>query len=276
VSRLDPEAILQRLAYEIPAELHEEVYLIGSLAAAYHYREQIELRGVNTKDADLVIQPVGNVAAANKIASTLLKAGWEWKFDFAPLGNATTPDDALPDVRLKSPDSSTVYWIELQGLPERGQVAPVRRTRVVVESGHLSVPAYRFAGVTAHNLRATSQGIRCAVPAMMALANLLAHPTVGVQKMNSLIGGRECLRSAKDLGRVLAFAYLSDRREVEAWLAPWLMTLQACFPREWPLLGARTGAGLRALLADTSALRDAHWATTYGLLSGKGLAGGSA
>ncbi len=50
-----------------------------------------------------------------------------------------------------------------------------------------------------------------------------------------------------------------------------MRALQACFPRSWKTLGAHAGTGLRALLADTQAMSDAHWATTYGLLSGKGV-----
>ncbi len=269
--RLDPDAILDRLAREIPTDLHDDVYLIGSLAAAHHFRGRIELGGVNTKDADLVVQPVGNIATVEAIATKLRAAGWMWKLDYAPVGATTTPEDALPDVRLFPPGDGATYWIELQGLPEIEQAQEIRRLRVVVEGGHLSVPAYRFGGLTARGLHATPQGIPCADPSMMALANLLGHPEVGVRRMSSPIGGRECLRSAKDLGRVLAFACLSDPREIEAWLDPWSQALQACFPRSWKGLGARTGAGLRALLADGQAMSDAHWTTTYGLLSGKGV-----
>ncbi len=206
MSRLDPDAILNRLAREIPAALHAHVYLIGSLAAAHHHRGKLDVGGVNTKDADLVVQPVGNIATVEAIASKLRAAGWKWKLDFGPAGSAATPEDALPDVRLYPPESGAAYWIELQGLPEIEQVQDVRRLRVVIGGGHFSVPAFRFGGLTARGLRATPQGIPCADPSMMALANLLGHPDVGNRRMSSPIAGRECLRSAKDLGRVLALA----------------------------------------------------------------------
>lgn len=46
---------------------------------------------------------------------------------------------------------------------------------------------------------------------MMALANLLEHPTIGASTMSSPIGGKTLKRANKDLGRVLAIATLSGQ-----------------------------------------------------------------
>lgn len=269
--QLDPDAILARLARDIPPRLLRNLYLIGSLAAGFHFRAALESRAVNTKDADLVVQPVGNLDAVAKIASNLRKSRWNWKLDFGPVGSATTPEGKLPDIRLYPPGRNPKYWVELQGLPKPDQAEPVRRTRVVIDGEHFAVPAFRFAGITARGLRDTPRGIRYADPAMMALSNLLAHPEVGTHRMSTAIAGRRCLRSAKDLGRVLAFARLCDRREVQGWVGPWLRALRSSFPRTWRAIGVRAGAGLRALLADEDGMSDAHWAMRNGLLSGLGV-----
>jgi hypothetical protein len=68
---------------------------------------------------------------------------------------------------------------------------------------------------------------------MMALANLLHHPSIGSETMNGLIGGREIKRSNKDLGRVLALAQLSEARQEDSlldWPKLWSMRCKADFP----------------------------------------------
>ena len=60
---LDPKKLFRRLAGEIPKILHPHVLIVGSLAAAYHYRSQLKTRAVNTKDADLIVHPAGDVGS---------------------------------------------------------------------------------------------------------------------------------------------------------------------------------------------------------------------
>ena len=105
---------------------------------------------------------------------------------------------------------------------------------------------------------------------MMALSNLLAHPTIDEKKrITDPIEGRRLLRSAKDLGRVLALARLANRPDIEAWPATWETALRAKYPeREVAGLGARAGNGIRALLSHREALADAHFAVDVGLLRG--------
>ncbi len=79
------------------------------------------------------------------------------------------------------------------------------------------------------------------------------------------------LRSAKDLGRVLALEWLAGREEMITWLGWWLTGLQQCFPGEWRELARRSGRGLQELLADQAALEEACVTTNIGLLNGKGI-----
>jgi hypothetical protein len=106
---------------------------------------------------------------------------------------------------------------------------------------------------------------------MMALANLLSHSAVGNQRMSAPIGGRAILRSAKDLGRVLALAWLSGRDAAERWLEEWEPALRGCFPRRWRSLARGAGSGLQELLDNREALEEARITTEVGLLSGRGV-----
>ncbi len=101
----------------------------------------------------------------------------------------------------------------------------------------------------------------------MALANLLSHPEVGTKIMSELIGDKEILRSAKDLGRVLSLARLHEG-DIEVWLPIWEAALAKHFPSDHRDLAGHAGDGLRELLDDEDALEQAHHTTTVGLLRG--------
>ena len=104
----------------------------------------------------------------------------------------------------------------------------------------------------------------------LALANLLEHPEIKPGTMSGLIGGREIKRSNKDLGRVLAIARLSIRKDEDsllAWPGQWVKALQARFPDDWRELALRAGAGLRQLLSQPNDLEEAHHTCVYGLLA---------
>ena len=105
---------------------------------------------------------------------------------------------------------------------------------------------------------------------MMALSNLLAHPRVGSDRISApLAAGRCPLRSAKDLGRVLALAHLAGRAATEEWPALWDAALRAKYlPSEVSELGEHAGDGLRELLSNAAAFDDAHFSVDVGLLSG--------
>ncbi|MCE9581678.1 MAG: hypothetical protein K8T20_04085 [Planctomycetes bacterium] len=266
---LDPQALVPRIAAGIPSGLRKHAYLVGSLAAAWHYREQLRFRAIRTKDADVVIQPVGAAKEIARIAQSLRKKGWRWlNIDERGPGTAATPEDELAAIRLTPPTGDDDYFIEFLGLPEVEQSASKRWVRVILKEGHFGVPCFRFMGVTARNLRLAVGGLKYADPAMMALSNLLSHPKIGNAEMSSPINGRKCLRSAKDLGRVLAFARLQSRAELSLWKDPWLEALRAAFPKSWRKMGAGVGAGVRELLSHRRGLDDALWTAGHGLLVG--------
>lgn len=257
-TRLDPRKVLNVLVRDVPRRFHRNLCLIGSLAAAYHFRDELERRAVNTKDADIVVQPVGSVDTVRRIALALRRDGWTW----TPYGG-----EGLPDVRLCPPSKAASYFVEFQGFPAREQSEPVVRATIEIEGDRHSVPCFRFAGLTLHDRQDTLDGIKYAHPAMMALANLLSHPIVGAARMSSPIRGRRLLRSAKDLGRVLAMAHLLAQSEVEGWIRAWTAALRGRFPRAWRRLGAGAGSGLRELLDDRHAFEEAWTAVDYGLLN---------
>ena len=63
MKRLEPEPLFEQLVSDLPSALHEHVFVVGSLAAAYHFRVELRQQGVNTKDADLVIHPAGDTVS---------------------------------------------------------------------------------------------------------------------------------------------------------------------------------------------------------------------
>jgi hypothetical protein len=132
------------------------------------------------------------------------------------------------------------------------------------------MPSFRFMGLTGHDRQASSQGIAYAAPAMMALSNLLSHPTITDVRIESgeLEGMRRC---SKDLGRVLALAYLAGREVTEGWPASWREGLVKAFPRTWREHASRAGAGIRALMDDTDAMNEAAKFNEISLLNGLGV-----
>jgi hypothetical protein len=263
--KLDPIALFERLATDIPRELHGNLFVTGSLAAAYHFQAQLEGRAVNTKDADLVVHPAGNVGSCQQMAGRLLALGWTRTEECFPRPTPE-PADELRAIRLYPPGSHD-YFLEFLNVPEQGQAEPKRWIKIQMEDGWYGLPSFRFLGVTSLNRLKSSVGLEYASPSMMALANLLAHPRVGTDRIESgpMLG---ILRAAKDLGRVIALARLAGRNETEQWLPEWRSALERCFPGTWRELAVRAGDGLRELLGDDNALEDARKTTDVGLLSG--------
>jgi hypothetical protein len=85
------------------------------------------------------------------------------------------------------------------------------------------------------------------------------------------VEGRTIMRAAKDLGRVLALAWLSDAETLRTWADSWRTALAQRFPKENLELARRAGDGVRALLADPDALDQARHSVVTGLLSGHDL-----
>lgn len=267
--RLDPKVLFDLIAAHVPSDLRPNILVVGSLAAAFHYREKLALRGVTTKDADVVIQPAGAIEECRTIARRLLAAGWR-KTDKCWPSPQPHPHEALRAIRLYPP-ATEAYFIELLAFPPVGQVASKAWIPIELDDGWYGLPSFRFLGLTAQRAQSAPDGLMYAAPAMMALANLLSHPALGSDRMSEEIGGRTLLRSAKDLGRVLALARLAEREETEAWPAVWEIGLREAFPEQCAALAARAGDGLRALLEDPGAMDEARHAVDIGLLSGYGV-----
>ncbi len=135
---------------------------------------------------------------------------------------------------------------------------------------YFGLPMFEFMALLQVGHRSTEHDIAYAKPSMMALANLLSHPNLskGVT-MSSEIEGQTIHRSAKDLGRVLAIAWLTSPTELDEWSKEWAEALHTVFPDRWHELAMQAGEGLRALLRDKEIFVEAHYTCSIGLLAGK-------
>lgn len=276
MSEVSPKAVLSQVAKAVPEACRENIVVIGSLAAGYHFFKDDPDKAVRTKDVDCVLAPLhAAVGAGQSIARQLLDAGWEHRRegDHQKPGNADTPVDELPAVRLfppgVDPESESAWFIELLTVPGTSEIQGRTWTRLPLGSDeHYGLPTFRFISVTAYDaLPAEELGIRYARPEMMALANLLEHPEIKPDLMSGLIADRSIKRSNKDLGRVLAIATLADLDDYRPWATSWQQALQTCFPNEWQQLALRVGNGLRALLDSPTDLEEAHHTCLNGLLA---------
>jgi hypothetical protein len=267
MSQLDPSAIFALIAAQLPKDLHDHLLIIGSLAAAYHYKDKLFVDTVNTKDADVVVQPAGAIEECRTIAARLVAANWVRRAGCVP---AATRDavDKEQVIRLHPPGTD-LYFVELLAFPADNQQEAREWIPIELEGGWYALPSFRHLRLLSLEQCTSAEGVRYASPAMMALANLLAHPTIGAKRVTEPIKNRNPLRSAKDLGRVLALARLADREGVEAWPAAWEKAVRAKYPAtEAAALGASAGAGIRALLENREALEDARFCVDDGLLQG--------
>ena len=265
MTRLDPVELFGRIASDIPESLHSHLIVTGSLAAAYEYHAQLEGQAVNTKDADLVVHPAGEEQHCAEMTQNLLNLGWTRTEQCFPQPSSE-PVDNLRAIRLYPPKSSD-YFIEFLNVPAVGQEPAKKWIPLQLADGWYGLPSFRYMGVVALGPLKSRAGIEYANPAMMALANLLAHPAVGNSRIESgTMSG--LLRSAKDLGRVIALAHLAGRDETENWVAPWISAIETCFPKSKARLISTLGDGLREMIGDPAALEDAHKTTDIGLLSG--------
>ncbi|MHC4956385.1 MAG: hypothetical protein ACYTGZ_21295 [Planctomycetota bacterium] len=269
MTRLDPELLFEQLAEALPDDVHDHVFVVGSLAAAYHFRVKLDQQGVNTKDADLVVHPAGNTGSCVAMAERLFEREWRRHPD-CWASKSPEPSDALRAIRLYPPDSMD-YFVEFLNLPEPDQVDTKIWIPIELHDGWYGLPTFRFQGLSACDRLVSNQGLEYASPAMMALPNLLSHPTVRPERMSMAIGGREILRSAKDLGRVLALAHLASRDEVEAWLDAWHDGITTCFPDDWRALAQGAGTGLRELLTQNAFVDEALHTCEVGILRGRGV-----
>lgn len=266
---LTPAAILAQVSAAVPADLRGNITIIGSLAAGYQLFRRNSPQYVRTKDIDCVLVPQSAaVHIGRSVAERLMEDGWTHRNigDHTEPGTSETRDADLPAIRLVPPGSQT-WFLELLTVPKSSPNASRSWTRVELSTGHFGLPSFRFLPITIHTPTVTEFGISCARPEMMALSNLLEHPSISEVTMSGLIAGRSIKRSNKDLGRAIAIARLSADL-LDTWPDLWLDALINCFPNDHKLLTAKVGAGLRALLNSGADLEEALTTCNNGLLAG--------
>ncbi len=273
---LSPSEVLAQVASALPADVRGNVIIIGSLAAGYHFFAGDGARAIRTKDVDRLFSPHSKaIAAATEVTDQLIKADWKLRedSDWGQPGNEGDPEEELPMVRLRPPGEATSPWfLELLSAPPAFEPgAPSKKLRRVETSiGHFAICSFDFLALAEWQPLDTVHGVRIARPEMMALANLLHHPEMA----DTLITGTDYRRSNKDLGRVLALAYLTvqrDRRdgteEFDAWAGRMWIALQDKFGDLAAQLAAQAGAGLRAVLESPADLDQALRIANLGLLA---------
>ena len=271
---VSPSDALKQVADAIPADCRHNIIVVGSLAAGYHYFRNDPKLQVRTKDADCLLRPrVEAIAAGVAVTEQLFAADWEFHptEEFPSPGNASTPDEKLPVARLH-PRGSPDWFIELLTVPESENDLEKRYVRLRTSHGDFSLCSFGFLSLAEYQPTQTEFGIAVARPEMMALANLLHHPTIAAERMSGLINGRAIKRSNKDLGRVLALAYLAENATPDSllnWAGLWKDALKDRFPSHWRELAARVDLGLRQLLRPENEpdLDEARHTCEFGLLA---------
>lgn len=267
---LDPEDLLAALARCVPDQLRPRMVIIGSIAAAWSFRDLVARGAVATKDVDLVLHPaLTAVDTASSLGQTLLAEGWQPQFKHPwSVGTAVTPDDDLPALRLSPPDGDATWFVELLGAPEPGQAVRRSWSRLETAVGHFGLPRFRHMPVAVFDPDESPQGLSIARPACMALAHLLEH----ADPDRTPIAGLEPVveRFVKDVGRAVSLWWLARRQSVDAeaqWRACWDAVLEQRITgdREATFAAARHGLGHLE-----NYLVDAHRLAVGGLLSPHG------
>lgn len=271
MNALSPDDLMRQLADALPAECRESTIVVGSLAAAYHYFGGNQEKQVETKDLDCMLSPhLKAIPVARSVVERLFESKWRLRpgTKWSTPGTGETRLEDLPVVRLCPPDN-TDWNIELLNAPEatagEGRVA----TRLETKHGHFQLCSFAYLGLAEVDPLPTPFGLLVARPEMMALANALHHPVIGEARMEGEIGGRKIKRSNKDLGRVLAIAWLAERRDSDAllaWARAWEDALRKRYPANWSTLAMRAGHGIKALLDSEADLAEARHTAIYGLL----------
>jgi hypothetical protein len=218
------------------------------------------------------------VNTAVEVTEQLMAANWKQKED-AVYGTGGRPEDNLEDlpvVRLRPPEREqepAQWFLELLAAPPQYQVDGNAKTnqRLHTSAGDFTIPSFAYLALAEWQPLATQHGIFIARPEMMALANMLHHPRIRDDVMRDTPGWK---RSNKDLGRVLAMAYLTvvrdhqeDTEEFDQWAQRMWAALKEKFGGDARRLALGAGSGIDALLASHDNLAQALRIANLGLLA---------
>lgn len=270
---LSPREVLEQVARSLPDEVRANLIVCGSLAAAYWFFAGDGKRSIRTKDVDGLCSPHPKaVTTATSIAEQLLDAKWQPHCDprFPP-GRSGDDVEKLPMVRLHPPEGNH-WFLELMSAPPPYQKDSIPKKLQAINTVHgaFALCSFDFLALAEWRPITSSVGILIARPEMMALANMLHHPTIS----DRLIEGTSWKRSNKDLGRVLALAHLTierDRREGTEVLGEWpdgmWTALQAKFSESAQELALGAGTGIRELMKRPADLKQAVHIANLSLLA---------
>lgn len=271
---MSPDEVLAQIASALPHTCRDNVIIVGSLAAGFHFFSGDPERAIRTKDVDCMFTPHASaVTVAHQVTEQLFDAQWQQRQGaWSTPGDASTPEDKLPLVRL-APPGQAQWFLELLGAPDlqRADSPAKAMHRIETNRGHFALCSFRYLGLVEWRPILTEHGLRIARPEMMALANLLHHPRVAPDLISGTGGWK---RSNKDLGRVLALAWLTRERDVrhdtqdlDRWAEHMAQALRERFPDEAKALATGVGAGLRQMLRSERDLVQALRICNLGLLA---------
>lgn len=266
---LSPENILSRVSSALPIEARKNIIVIGSLAAGHYFSSILSNGGIRTKDVDCMLWPHANVKVlARDVTEELIEHGWQLKLaeGYSLSYDEDTSIENLPLVRLQAKGEDN-WFLEILNSPNEKLIQKEIRSveKLKTKYGYFALCGFKYLSLIEVEPIKTKYGISIASPQMMALANLLHHPNIGAEK----IGSSNIKRSNKDLGRVLALAYLmtESKQDLRAWPKQWLEALKIKFPTENRQLALRSGNGLRELLIKENDFEQAVKTCNDGLLA---------
>lgn len=270
IKELSHQTILALIGNAIPQELQSSMIIIGSLAAAYSFFDDQSGEGVRTKDVDCMLSP-GAIAipVAKDVTQKLLDNAWTYRpsKNFPTPGTKELAAQDLPLVRL-NPPGQTEWFIELLGPPSASNRGKADRNfdRIETDKGHFALVSFGFFNLLEYEPISGPANLRIANPSMMALCNLLHHPSI----RQETTADSPIKRSNKDLGRVLALAYLTqekDKDALETWATSWAHVLTEKYPGRADALMKGAGSGLRELLQSAEDMEQAVESCQTGLLA---------